>query len=262
MKPTLNTTQLPVACFAPPLSDAKLARYRELISAMPATPQKDAARACLACVEKWWELPESTRADVARWAIRHGGRDVTYVAQPLDDELVQALWAVTPWSYELDAMLPPDAADPDQTLLGSIQAGEARRNGQKLEAWRLAVRETLIARDFTAAEIAWLHSPARRMLRTLMDALARFGDDADPYIDPLVAAFAGPLTRADLADQATRMRAVEAETAAISNGEAESPLPRPALESTELRDAILTLHWYAKEITRDREPLTQARLAE
>lgn len=124
-----TATALPVACFAPPLTDTKLARYRELAAALPKTdPVGDALRSLLACVGLWWELPESDRP-AAKWSITHKGKPATFAVTPLSADLVEQLWAVTPWMHELnvlstsagdglfDAIPPGDLRDAAFTLL-------------------------------------------------------------------------------------------------------------------------------------------------
>lgn len=105
MKPTLHTTQLPVACFAPPLTDALLARYETVIAALPASPVGDAMRACLAPVKVWWDLPESKAdPDKPRLKILHRGRDVSVVIRDLEPGIAAALFDAIPWGYELEGI--------------------------------------------------------------------------------------------------------------------------------------------------------------
>lgn len=99
----MHTQHIPVACFAPPLTDELLARYREL--AEGAEPEvRDALQELLTCVEAWWQLPESTRNDVRRWQFVHRGQQVECIEQPLDHEHIQSLWEVTPWMRELNTL--------------------------------------------------------------------------------------------------------------------------------------------------------------
>lgn len=80
--------------FAPPLSDSKLAAYREM--AKDVHPQiADAMNALLACVEKWWELPDSTAAGSA-----HPSGRGTII--PLDKSAILSLDEHIPWGDELD----------------------------------------------------------------------------------------------------------------------------------------------------------------
>jgi hypothetical protein len=95
---------IPVACFAPPLTDATLARYKALTDALPRGEVRDAMQSCYACVAAWWALPESTRTDGEIFRIRHKGKQRDLRITPLTGELVEALWDVTPYLYELNAM--------------------------------------------------------------------------------------------------------------------------------------------------------------
>lgn len=119
VQPSLKAEPLPVACFAPPLSDELLAEYRATIAAVPAgTELRDALDTLLKCVEAWWALPESKAdPDARRLAIRHRGKDVRVPLTPLEDQYVQKLWDVTPWFRELKAMTPLfHALDPKDPL--------------------------------------------------------------------------------------------------------------------------------------------------
>jgi len=96
--------QIPVACFAPPLTDEKLAEYQMLIDGLEPSPVKDVMDECMAAVKLWWELPESARKDGKQWKLLHRGKETSYDETPLEKEHVKALWAAVPWMYELTAM--------------------------------------------------------------------------------------------------------------------------------------------------------------
>lgn len=113
----VKTNKLPVACFAPALTDEGIAGYRSLVAGLPLGPVKDALGECLRAVDAWWALPESTRTDVTRFAIKHRGKDHTFAVTPLEEEHVKSLWDLVPWGYELDAM---------QRLFDDIPAEEKR----------------------------------------------------------------------------------------------------------------------------------------
>lgn len=104
----MNNPTIPVACFAPPLTDELLANYETLVATLPAerAELKDAMQQCLACVKAWWELPASTRTDGETFDIRHRGEKRKYTVTPLESEQVQRLWDVTPWMRELVAIEP------------------------------------------------------------------------------------------------------------------------------------------------------------
>src|SRR5689334_3609553 len=104
MARTIQSNKIPVACFAPPLSESALDQYKYLIREFTNRPHDaeeletvDALKQCLQCVEAWWELPESKRKDVERWNITHRGQDITYEVVPLEKDHVAQLWEVTPW---------------------------------------------------------------------------------------------------------------------------------------------------------------------
>lgn len=81
--------------FAPPLTDEKLAAYKALIDAQPASHLKDALNTVLACSEAWWVAPESTGK-----GIPHPSGSGFIV--DLDAEIAKSLFDVIPWKQELD----------------------------------------------------------------------------------------------------------------------------------------------------------------
>ncbi len=95
---------IPVACFAPPLTDEKIANYKLLINSQASSEVADAMVMCLKCVEAWWNLPESTRTDVKRWGILHKGQKSEFVETPLEEDHIKKLWDVTPWDRELSTL--------------------------------------------------------------------------------------------------------------------------------------------------------------
>lgn len=121
-KATVTSPSLPVACFAPPLTDELLARYRVLSVDLEQSPVRDAMLELLACVEKWWELPESTRKDVTRFAIQHQGKPAEFAVQPLEEQYVKELYDVTPWMYELEGVSNSQGTG----IFDGLPAGELR----------------------------------------------------------------------------------------------------------------------------------------
>lgn len=133
------TMSFPVACFAPPLTDELLGRYRELVDGLDPSETKEALASLLACVAAWWALPESTRTDGRRLALQVPVKDAagqvvydergapvrearTIVERPLEADHVQALFDVTPWMRELNTLSTP-AGD---GLLDALPPGELR----------------------------------------------------------------------------------------------------------------------------------------
>lgn len=108
--------QIPVACFAPPLTDEKLTEYRAIGQTQNAEVA-DAFKVMLACVDAWWNLPESKRTDGRQLTIKHRGKDTSYSETPLEIAHVKALDLVTPWMWELDAL----AAFLDKLPLGKVR---------------------------------------------------------------------------------------------------------------------------------------------
>lgn len=122
-KAELVAKPLPVACFAPPLTDETLARYRGLVGQYAGPAEvKDALASLLACVAAWWELPESKPTDAPKLAIKHRGKDITVPVVPLEPEYVKALDPVTPWMREIDTL----SNGGDTGLFDTLPAGELR----------------------------------------------------------------------------------------------------------------------------------------
>lgn len=100
--PNIDARPMPVACFAPPLTDEKLAAYSALSESQPEGVLKHFLKQLLAAVLKWWELPESTRRG-QELALRHRGKNVAVPVTPLEEEHVAALWDSVPFHEELNA---------------------------------------------------------------------------------------------------------------------------------------------------------------
>jgi hypothetical protein len=104
---TVMTDAMPAACFAPPMTEGLLARYREMADALPDTrgEVRDAMRELLACVEAWWGLPESSGSLTdPHLEIRHRGKEVAVRLVSLTPDLKRRLDDAVPWPYELRSM--------------------------------------------------------------------------------------------------------------------------------------------------------------
>lgn len=95
-----SETQLPVACFAPPLTENLLTDYRGLVEKLPTGEIKDILLKCLVCVEAWWKLPESTRSASQTLQFRKLDINQEIGIVPLEAEHVKSLWDVTPYPRE------------------------------------------------------------------------------------------------------------------------------------------------------------------
>src|SRR6185369_1912073 len=119
-------------CFAPPLTDELLAHDKALADALPPSPIKDAMNALLACVLKWWELPESTSPGIPHES--GSGFKVALhpdVAAALDDHI--------PWQHEIESY---------KTLFESVESDVCARNSEKIDEWYLGVAKRIIANHF------------------------------------------------------------------------------------------------------------------
>lgn len=102
-----NAPRVPVACFAPPLTDALLQKYEKMISDLPREmgEVKDIMKECLAPVKMWWELPESKRRDGVDFVFNIGGKgDKTIACTPLELKHQEDLFDLIPWPRELKTM--------------------------------------------------------------------------------------------------------------------------------------------------------------
>lgn len=97
-------SQLPVACFAPPLTDELLADYHALIRDLPEGEIAAAMHACMTACLAWWQIPESQRTDGPKITLRHQGVTKVITVTPLEDDQVKQLWDAVPWSYECNAI--------------------------------------------------------------------------------------------------------------------------------------------------------------
>jgi hypothetical protein len=105
--------------FAPPLSDAKLKRYKELITKLPAGPLKDCLSKLYKCCSVWWEIPVSKGAGTPH----RSGRGLIV---KLDPEVRSALDEHVPWNHELDSMHGFDPVYSTPRLLDAIDPKEQK----------------------------------------------------------------------------------------------------------------------------------------
>ena len=115
-----TTSHLPVACFAPPVSDESLAGYEAEIALLPASEAKEALAMCLACVKAWWVAPESTEEGV-KWNITRQGKPHSFKEIPLSEDLIKSLWDTTPWPSELRRLSNETGAGLFDALEGKIR---------------------------------------------------------------------------------------------------------------------------------------------
>lgn len=123
-RPAPTADRLPVACFAPPLTDELLKKYRaEVEKVEQASAVGDALRLLLVCVEEWWKLPESKRKDGQEFDILHRGQPVKYRTTPLEEDHVERLDDHIPWEHELRGL----SDEKDSGLFDKLPAGDLRK---------------------------------------------------------------------------------------------------------------------------------------
>lgn len=254
---SVTDKNIPVACFAPPLTDELLAQYRALADALGLDQGaiRDAFRECLAAVEAWWELEESRTPDaVPTMRVLHRGVLGRIAVTPLEAQYVQELWDLVPWPYEVTAM---------QQLLAGCQADAARRNGELLAAWQLQIEDWLFPLHFPGEARDSVLDVRPRLQQQIVGIFGAFGSEASAAVDAFISSFLPGKDAAWLREQMQKLAAMKAEAHAIyaagSDPRSGCP-PKPALESTALRDAFAHLVWFCEQLAIDREPLTQDKL--
>lgn len=103
----MKSTAMPVACFAPELSDETIAKYEALMNALPPSmgQVQDAMRECLTAVKLWWGLPDSTGSNRDQsLELVHRGKGILVKITSLTPELQKQLFDAIPWPYELKSM--------------------------------------------------------------------------------------------------------------------------------------------------------------
>lgn len=230
MKPTvIAAPKCPVACHPHPLSDELLATYKAMIDALPVGPIKSAMQSCYDCAFAWWNVRESKKSYKEKWTT---GEGKTYSIIPFDDELIETLDGSTPWSYEVDAM---------QSLFLAIQADETERNSELIDAWQVAVHTHVIGKHFPDASVFHVLQKNRRAVGEIL---------------PLLSADEQVAIRAKY----EKVTAAVAEIHAAIQAKQYPGISYPVKDPTVLRDAAMHLHWFAEQITRDREPPTKDKL--
>lgn len=117
-----TTNKIPVACFAPELTDDKLASYSVLVSTTdPKTELGEWLRRCLACVKEWYALPTSTRTDTDKFQTIRNGKKVEFAVTPLEESHVKSLWDVTPWMSELNQLSNGEGTGLFDSLTGELR---------------------------------------------------------------------------------------------------------------------------------------------
>ena len=239
--------------FAPPLTDELLAKYRTQIDALPVqSAVRDAMEKLYRCCSVWWELPEST----GKSKPHQSGRGAI---QDLDKPIADALWDHIPWSGEKldDGTTAPNEIKAYGELFHAIELPQSVRNAAKMEAWREAVRAALEQSLLSGGSVQALRD--RVDFHTSVVALTKryAGEWSGKVVSAIVAVvFPGSTLEAAQKQYGAFSQAYDD---AMRPGAA-SPVPRPVLEPTLLRDAAYHLLWHAAELALDREPISMDKL--
>lgn len=218
--------------FAPPLDAQKLAQYRKLAEGASDPRVRDAMRPLCKMMEVFQETPPSALSAVPHPVGEFTDGDGTKYRSPavalLEEKEIKRIWDYVPWDYETDALA---------ALFETIDKAISERNSRKIQEWQLTVANAIIQKHF----------PDKTTFEKLQKALKNVGD----WIGLLSADEAAKIQK-----QVDQVNACNAEfTRALSRKQYDG-IPYPTLEPTPLRDAAQHLLWFARELTRDREPLT------
>lgn len=227
--------------FAPPLTDELLARYAAIIAGLDPKERTTAIlRELEACAIAWWNEPESGGNGKPHPVF---GSKVAMI--DLDAEIAARLWDTTPWADDLEAWKP---------ILETLEAEPHARNQAKLAVWRPAVMAALYAEIFPGQNVSSVEScyGLYRVVLRVSSALMPAQAAVACAVAATAVAFPGWKGN-EIFDQVNQLAARYIE---IMNGTSPSPVPKPSLEPTPIRDMAHSLLWHACELERDREPLT------
>lgn len=226
---------MPVACFAPPLTDELIAKYRAVADSIPDArgDVRDAMRQCLKAVELWWSLPNSAGSPRDKsLEVVHRGKDAVVKLTSFTEDLVAKMWDAVPWPHEIDGM---------RDLFLGVEADAVGRNTAAVAAWEAAVRAAVRAKHFPEHGRLEKTSALVRAVAGVRHLLTQDQEEAVQAYEEQIAE-----ANAELA-------------AAVSAGDY-AGLPFPVMEPTPVRDAAFHLLWFVREFDRDREPLTRDKL--
>lgn len=213
--------------FAPPLDATKLAEYRRL--GATAFPQvREIIEKLADMVELFQQTPRSKLAGTP-----HPVGRGTIV--PLEDAEIKRIWDAVPWDEENDMY---------HAVAGKVQAAEEERNSAKVQAWTTAVIQTTHDAYFPTI-------PLERALK-----VSDIWDDVIALIGPLT-----PTQTDRIETFKHNVQAYQDEVRAAVSTKRHATVPYPTnLEDTRLRTAVHHLVWWAKELAKDREPITTDQL--
>lgn len=245
--------------FAPPLTDELIDKYEQLGQTAVGSVA-DALRSLLKVVKMWWELEESKQPGsphpVDAEAIANGRRPLFGAMMiPLEKEHQKHLWDDIPWDDELDLFA---------QRFENVQLEETKRNEQRLMDWYRQIEDAILPEMFpgeTRESLTQVVNPVVKKLLSL--SLEYFGVEATKVLDNLINAVAPGWSAQAAQERIARYNEwkIRAVQLAKNHANVPAPVPKPELEDTSLRDACFHLLWHAKELARDREPITRDKLS-
>lgn len=222
--------------FGLPITADKLARYKELASGAP-EKVRYWMNQMIKMVEVFQQTPDSKLASTPH-PVGMG------FIQPLEDEEVRRIWDYVPWQEELELI---------SATMNTIKQDKQQRNGEKLEAWRQAVRQHVFAEHFPDESMAEFSKKNAAYKEAGTAIQRRVGDD-EIALGALVQAFFPGQTVASHKARVAKFN--DAVAAALDKSNSNPPVPKPVLEKTELLQAFGNLRWWAGQLCMDRQPCT------
>lgn len=223
--------------FAPPLTDAKLDEYEELIATLdPKSQVRDAMETLHRCCVAWWNEEYSTSPRAPHPV------GIGHIVD-LDKEIADRLFPHIPWMEELEIY---------GKLFDMLEVEAADRNTLKIEKKYKQIEDDLFSVIFPHEK-----SPADVRARVtaykkIVEAAGIVGKVGAAVIDSFLPYIIPNYTSDKIREDAAKLE----EWQKITHEE-QCIAPKPAdLEPTPVRNAALHMLWFATELCLDREPIT------
>lgn len=210
--------------FAPPLDRARLERYRQLAESANGQVRETMLKLC-DMLDLFWQTPASTEPSTPH-PVGMG------VIIPLTKDEIDRIWDAVPWADEIKMYA---------ALFEPIQADVVARNSRRIEDWQGRMREHVVSKHFDSADE---HAALIKVLETF-DTWERFLTEENKQA---------------IAEKTAKVLAVHDEVTKAIHEKSHPEVPYPSLEAASLRDAAFHLLWFATELEKDREPITNDKL--
>ena len=216
-----QTRKLIGGSFAPPLTVEKMTAYKSLAESCDDRKCKGYMNDLIKMVDVFFETPESCEK-----AVKHPAGVGMMV--PLEEAEVERIWDCVPWSEECDLI---------GQALDVLDKEAARKNSDAITRWNMAVCDHIISKHFI--------DPTN--FSKIASAVRRIGELIGVLEDKEIERLKKKKEKLDSLDHEISL--------AITTRSYEG-IPYPELIPTPHRSAAYHLLWYARELTKDREPCT------